>query len=69
VVAFFQLQANSRKGIDMTKTLDLISEVIRNPKHAFRQTDNRPAKPQKHRYERRKVRELMKLGDWSQEAS
>ena len=69
VVAFFQLQANPRKGTDMTKTLDLISEVIRNPKHAFRQADHRPAKPQKHRYERRKIREFIKLGDWSQEAT
>jgi hypothetical protein len=51
----------------MTKSMDLISEVIRSPKHAFRQMDSRPAKPQKHRYERRKVRELMKLGDWSQD--
>jgi len=47
----------------------VVSEVIRNAKHAFRQTDSRPAKPQKHRYERRKVRELMKLGDWSQDAA
>jgi len=53
----------------MTKSLDLITEVIRNPKHAFRQTDSRPAKPQKHRYERRKIRELMRLGDWSQDLS
>ena len=53
----------------MTKSLDLITEVIRNPKLAFRQTDSRPAKPQKHRYERRKIRELMRLGDWSQDLS
>ena len=53
----------------MTKTLDLIAEVIRNPKHAFRQADHRPAKQQKHRYERRKIREFIKLGDWTQEAT
>jgi hypothetical protein len=51
----------------MIKTLDLISEIIRNPKHPFRQTDQRPAKAQKNRYERRKVKEIMKLGDWAQE--
>lgn len=52
----------------MTKSLDLISEIIRNPKHPFRQADQRPAKPLKHRYERRKIKEFIKLGDWSQEA-
>jgi len=66
-VASFQLQAISRKGNDMTKTLDLISEIIRSPKHSFRQVDTRPAKSHKHRYERRKVKEFIKLGDWSQD--
>ena len=51
----------------MTKTLDLITEVIRNPKHPFRQTEDRPAKEQKNRYERRKVKEFIKLGNWAQE--
>lgn len=49
----------------MIKTLDLIDEVIRNPKHPFRQVANRPDKPTKHRYERRKAREYMRLADWS----
>ncbi len=53
----------------MMKTLDLIAEIIRNPKHPFRQTDNRPAKAQKHRYERRKIKEFIKLGDWVEEKS
>lgn len=52
----------------MMKSLDHISEIIRNPKHPFRQADQRPAKSQKHRYERRKVKEFIKLGDWSQQA-
>jgi len=52
------------KGKPMTKELDQIDEVIRNPKHPFRQVADRPEKPQKHRYERRKVREYIKLGDW-----
>jgi len=50
----------------MARSLDLISEVIRNPKHPFRAADNRPAKPAKHRYERRKIKEFIKLGDWQQ---
>ena len=49
----------------MTKTLNLIHEAVRNTKHPFRQVDNRPAKPQKSRYERRKIREFLRLGDWT----
>ena len=48
----------------MTKTLDLITEIIRNPKHPFRKADDRPVKAQKHRYERRKIKELIRLSDW-----
>ena len=51
----------------MTKTLDHILDVIRNSKHPFRQVDDRPAKSQKHRYERRKIKEYIKLGDWVSE--
>ena len=48
----------------MTKTSNLITEAVRDEKHAFRAVENRPKKPQKHRYERRKVREFLKLGGW-----
>ena len=51
----------------MTKTLDAISEIIRNPKPPFRKVDDRPVKAQKHRYERRKIKEYIRLGDWAQE--
>ena len=50
----------------MSKTLDAISEMIRNPKHGFRKADDRPIKAQKHRYERRKVKGYIKLGEWEQ---
>ncbi len=49
----------------MTKTLDLITETIRNTKHPFRKVDATPVKPKKNRYERRKIREYIKLGDWT----
>jgi hypothetical protein len=49
----------------MTKSLDVITETIRNPKHPFRKVDNQPKKPLKHRYERRKIREYLHLGDWA----
>jgi len=53
----------------MTKTLDVMTEAIRNSKHPFRKADNWPKKEQKHRYERRKIKEYLHLGDWVQEPS
>jgi hypothetical protein len=52
----------------MTKTLDLIAETIRSSRHPFPHTDSRPHKSQKHRYERRKVKEIIRIGDWVSEA-
>jgi hypothetical protein len=52
------------QGITMTKSLEVISEAVSNPKHPFRKVDNQPKKPQKHRYERRKIKEYLHLGDW-----
>jgi len=48
----------------MTKSTDAITEIIRNPKHPFRKADDQPVKAQKNRYERRKIKEFIKLGDW-----
>ena len=48
----------------MTKSLEVISEAIRHPKHPFRKVDNQPNKPLKHRYERRKIRSYLHLGEW-----
>jgi hypothetical protein len=48
----------------MIKALDQIDEVIHNPKHPFRQVADRPEKPQKNRYERRKVKEIIRAGEW-----
>jgi len=48
----------------MTKSLEVISEAVRNPKHPFPKVDNQPKKPQKHRYERRKIKVYLTLGDW-----
>jgi hypothetical protein len=52
----------------MTKTLEMIVEAIRNPKHPFPQLGDRPDKPQKNRYERRKVKQYIHIGDWAAEA-
>lgn len=48
----------------MTKSLEVISETVRDPKHPFRKVDNQPKKPLKHRYERRKIKSYLHLGDW-----
>jgi hypothetical protein len=57
----------SRKENVMIRTLDVITEIIRNPKPPFRKADDRPVKAQKHRYERRKIKEYIRLGDWGEE--
>lgn len=51
----------------MSKTTDLLIEVLRDTKHPFRAVGDRPRKPQKHRYERRKARECLRIGDWQGE--
>jgi hypothetical protein len=48
----------------MMKTMEIISEAVRNPRHPFRKADNQPKKAQKNRYERRKIKEYLHLGDW-----
>lgn len=52
----------------MTSSNDLIAEVLRDSKHPFRAVADRPKKPQKHRYERRKARAYLKITDWSDDA-
>jgi len=59
------LNRNIESHQAMTKSLEVISEAVRNPKHSFRKVDNQPKKPLKHRYERRKIREYLHLGDWA----
>jgi hypothetical protein len=61
VYAGLVLQKGNRA---MTRTLDVISEAVRNPKYPFRKADNQPKKALKHRYERRKIKEYLHLGDW-----
>ena len=47
----------------MMKTLDAITEAIRDPKHPFRKVDHQPKKALKHRYERRKIKAFLHLND------
>ena len=48
----------------MIKSLEAISEVIKNPNHPFPKADNRPKKAQKNRYERRKIKEFLHPNEW-----
>jgi hypothetical protein len=59
----------SQERRSMTKTLDVIHETVRNSKHPFRQVNAMPDKPKKNRYERRKVREYLRLSEWGSEES
>ena len=51
----------------MTKSLEVLTDVVKDPKHPFRKVDNQPKKNLKHRYERRKIKEFLHLGDWMTE--
>ncbi len=55
------------KTIDriMAKSHEQVAEVIQNHRYHPRNAESRPQKAQKHRYERRKVREIMRQGEWS----
>ena len=55
----------NKGNLSMTKSLEVISEAVRNPKPPFRKIDNQPKKPLKHRYERRKIKEYLHLGEWT----
>ena len=45
---------------------DVVSGLV-NEEHPFHQAETRPGKAKKHRYERRKVRSILKVGDWGEE--
>lgn len=64
-VGILHARLTLEKGIRaMTRTLEVINEAVRNPKHPFRKTDNQPKKSLKHRYERRKIKSYLQLQDW-----
>jgi hypothetical protein len=48
----------------MMKTLEVIGEAVRDPKHPFRKTEHQPKKARKNRYERRKIKEFLHMADW-----
>ena len=50
----------------MKKKTDLVSGLV-TEEHPFHQAQTQPGKAKKHRYERRKVRSIQKIGDWGGE--
>ncbi len=50
----------------MVKNSDAMSEAVLDSQHPFQQVDSLPHKQQKHRYERRKVRQFLHNGEWSE---
>jgi hypothetical protein len=59
--------ATPQPELYMKRMMEVITEAVRDPKHPFRKLDHQPKKPLKNRYERRKVREYLHLGDWQEE--
>lgn len=51
----------------MTKPMNAMNETVLAPKHAFRPAENRPGKAHQRRYERRKVKEYIKLRNWQEQ--
>ena len=49
----------------MAKSHQQIDEVVQSHRYHLKNVDSRPQKAQKHRYERRKIRELIRLSDWA----
>jgi hypothetical protein len=50
----------------MSKTLEVIVETLRDPKHPFRKLEHQPKKALKNRYERRKIKEFLHLPNWQE---
>lgn len=48
----------------MRKSVELFVDSVRTARHPFRHVSDQPHKEQKNRYERRKVKECIRLVDW-----
>ena len=50
----------------MKKNTDVVSGLV-SEEHPFYQAQTQPGKAKQHRYERRKIRNILKVGDWGEE--
>ena len=71
-LASFRLKESSNKKQErkyvLMKTADMMVDLVRTNKHPFRMADMRITKVQHSRYERRQIREFLRLGEWASEA-
>jgi hypothetical protein len=71
-LALFRLNGGSNKQPErksvLMKAADTMVDSVRNHKNTFRLADARSSKVQQSRYERRKIRAFLRLGDWIAEA-
>jgi hypothetical protein len=69
-LALFPLQciSTTERIVSMAKSLDSMFEMIRS-KHPFKQVADRPDKPHKNRYERRKEKHLLHVADWAEQGA
>ena len=49
----------------MKKNTEIVSGLV-NEEHPFHQVQTQPGKAKKHRYEWRKVRNILKIADWAE---
>jgi hypothetical protein len=63
-VAWITLHHEVERKLVMMKSLEVITEAVRNPKHPFRKTEHQPKKALKNRYERRKIKGFLHMADW-----
>ena len=50
----------------MKKKTEVVSGLV-SEEHPFHQAQTQPGKAKQHRYERRKVRNILKVADWGEE--
>ena len=50
----------------MKKHTDVVTGLL-SEEHPFHQAQTQPGKAKQHRYERRKIRNILKIGDWQEE--
>ena len=50
----------------MKKHTDVVTGLV-SEEHPFHQAQTQPGKAKQHRYERRKIRNILKVGDWGEE--
>jgi len=53
----------------MAKSHQQLAEMVQSHRCHLKNADSRPQKAQRHRYERRKIREFIRLSDWEANAS